>query len=87
MNPTHTELSRVIIGRILEASPNIPRANLEGMSLASQLDLLFLLRGSYGSIGNFVSTQRALRHLVGEDEFWRWPEQTKTETSASATVN
>lgn len=44
MNPTKTELSQAIISRILEASNDIPRTSLEQMSLASQLDLLFLLR-------------------------------------------
>ncbi len=87
MSLTHLELSKAIIDRILEAKPSLSRAGLEGMSLASQLDLLFLLRGSWGSLGNFGSTQRALRHLVGEDEFWRWPEEIKAEASASATVN
>jgi len=84
MNPAHTELSQAIIDRILEAKPSLSREPLEAMSLASQLDLLFLLRGSWGSLGNFSSTQRAIRHLVGDEAFWRWPEVTKVEVLENA---
>jgi len=84
MNPAHTELSQAIIDRILEAKPSLSREPLEAMSLAAQLDLLFLLRGSWGSLGNFSSTQRAIRHLVGDEAFWRWPEVTKVEVLENA---
>lgn len=92
MNPAHhkailAELSKIIVSRILEATPNIPKTVLDEMSLAGQLNILFLLRGSYGSIGDFVTTQRAMRHLVGEDNFWRWPEETEVKASASTVVN
>lgn len=92
MNPAHqkailAELSKTIVSRILEATPNIPKTVLEEMSLAGQLNILFLLRGSYGSVGDYVTTQRALRHLVGEDLYWRWPEVTRVEAPQNAAVN
>lgn len=91
MNPAHhkailAELSKTIVSRILEATPDIPKNVLEEMSLAGQLNILFLLRGSYGSIGDYVTTQRALRRLVGEEAYWRWPE-TEGNASASIVVN
>lgn len=87
MIPTPTEASRVIVDRILNACNVIPRPSPEGMSTASQLDLSFLLRGNYGSMGNFWSTQKALMFLVGEEAYWRWPEEAEVKASASATVN
>jgi len=92
MDPAHqsvivAELSTNIISRILEATSNIPRIVLEEMSLAAQLNVLFLLRGSYGSVGDYMTTQRALRHLVGDDAYWCWPEVTKVEVTENAAVN
>jgi len=81
------ELSKNIIRRILEATPNIPKTVLEDMSLAGLLNVLFLLRGSYGSVGDYMTTQRALRHLVGDDAYWCWPEVTKVEVTENAAVN
>ena len=37
------------------------------LSLAAILNLLFLLRGEHGSIGEYVTTHRALRSLVGDE--------------------
>jgi hypothetical protein len=47
------------------------------------LNVLFLLRGSYGSVGDYMTTQRALRHLVGDDAYWRWPEAAKVPQNAA----
>jgi len=92
MNPANqnvivAELSKNIISRILEATPNIPKTVLEDMSLAGLLNVLFLLRGSYGSVGDYMTTQRALRHLVGDHAYWCWPEVTKVEVTENAAVN
>jgi hypothetical protein len=92
MNPANqkviaADLSKNVVSRILEATPNIPRSVLEEMSLAGLLNVLFLLRGSYGSVGDYMTTQRALRHLVGDDAYWSWPEVTKIEVTENAAVN
>ena len=39
------------------------------------LNLLFLLRGDWGSIGDFVTTQRAIRALVGDELLWAEPQK------------
>ena len=44
------------------------------LSLAALLNLLFLIRGDWGSIGDYVTTQRALRATVGDDLLWADPQ-------------
>jgi len=43
------------------------------LSLSAVLNMLFLLRGEWGSIGDFATTQRALRAIVGDDLLWSEP--------------
>ena len=87
MNPQNAilvaELSKTLVKRILDVNPNIPRAALEEMSLAGLLNILFLHLGSYGSVGDYCVTARALRHLVGDDYFWKWPAVTSVEAPKS----
>jgi hypothetical protein len=45
------------------------------LSLAAVLNLLFLLRGEWGSIGDYVTTQRTLRALIGDDLLWGEPQK------------
>jgi hypothetical protein len=45
------------------------------LSLAGVLNLLFLLRGEWGSIGDYVTTQRAIRALVGDELLWAEPQK------------
>ena len=45
------------------------------LSLGAVLNLLFLIRGDWGSIGDFVTTQRALRASVGDDLLWAEPQK------------
>jgi hypothetical protein len=40
------------------------------LSLGELVNLLFLMRGEWGSIGDFVTTQKALRASVGDDLLW-----------------
>jgi hypothetical protein len=39
------------------------------------LNLLFLMRGEWGSIGDYVTTQRAIRVLIGDDLLWAEPQK------------
>ncbi|HUL15227.1 MAG TPA: hypothetical protein VLV88_04465 [Terriglobales bacterium] len=43
------------------------------LSLACALNLLFLLKGERGSIGDYVTTFRALQATVGDDLIWAEP--------------
>jgi hypothetical protein len=40
------------------------------LSLACALNLLFLLRGECASLGDYITTLRALRATVGDDLIW-----------------
>jgi hypothetical protein len=45
------------------------------LSLGRVLNLLFFLRGEWGSIGDFWTTHQALRALVGDDLLWADPQK------------
>jgi hypothetical protein len=45
------------------------------LSLAALLNLLFLIKGEWGSIGDYVTTQRAIRVLIGDELFWAEPQK------------
>jgi hypothetical protein len=45
------------------------------LSLAAIVNLFFLIRGEWGSIGDFVTTQKALRAIVGDDLLWAEPQK------------
>ncbi len=54
---------------------HILKAANRRLSLVAVLNLLFLIRGEWGSIGDFVTTQRALRAIVGDDLLWAEPQK------------
>ena len=45
------------------------------LSLGALVNLLFLMRGEGGSIGDFMTTQKALRASVGDDLLWAEPQK------------
>ena len=45
------------------------------LSLGRAMNLLFFLRGEWGSIGDFMTTHQALRALVGDDLLWADPQK------------
>jgi hypothetical protein len=45
------------------------------LSLGRLLNLLFFLRGEWGSIGDFWTTHQALRAIVGDDLLWADPQK------------
>ena len=59
--------------RLVLAIPGSEETAFAHLSLAAALNLLFLVRGEWGSIGDFVTTQRAIRALVGDDLLWAEP--------------
>lgn len=64
--------------RLEQAISGSPEGAFAHLSLAAVLNLLFLLRGEWGSIGDYVTTQRALRALVGDDLLWAEPQNPTT---------
>jgi hypothetical protein len=69
--------------RLEQAIPGSSRGAFEHLSLAALLSLLFLVRGDWGSIGNYVTTQRALRATVGDDLLWADPPEPMRASSGS----
>ena len=59
--------------RLEQAIPGSSEGAFSHLSLAAILNLLFLLRGEWGSIGDYVTTQRAVRALVGDELLWAEP--------------
>ena len=45
------------------------------LSLGRAMNLLFFLRGEWGSIGDFMTTHQALRAVVGDDLLWADPQK------------
>ena len=43
------------------------------LSLGRALNVLFLLKGEWGSIGDYWTTYQAVRALVGDDLLWSEP--------------
>ena len=63
----HTELLKIVCDRINSIVPIPSDAH---MSLACALDLPFLLIGMHGSVGDYITTLKAFRILVGNDLLW-----------------
>lgn len=61
--------------RLEQAIPGSSEGAFSDLSLAGVLNLLFLLRGEFGSIGDFVTTQRAIRAVVGDELLWAEPQK------------
>lgn len=84
MNPSETETNarqnvyqsilKTVNKRLEQAIPGSEGAFAQ-LSLATLLNLLFLLRGEWGSIGDYVTTQRAIRALVGDALLWAEPQK------------
>jgi hypothetical protein len=68
-------LLRTVHKRLAQTIPNSDETAFAHLSLAAVLNLLFLIRGEWGSLGDFVMTQKALRALVGDDLLWAEPQK------------
>lgn len=85
MNPSEDARQNVYQSILKTASKRLEQAipGSEGafahLSLAALLNLLFLIRGEWGSIGDYVTTQRAIRALVGDELLWAEPQKPTTD--------
>ena len=68
--------------RLEQTIPGATQGTFAQLSLAAILNLLFLLRGEHGSIGEYVTTQRALRAIVGDDLLWSEPKTSPASTES-----
>jgi hypothetical protein len=81
MNPSEN-VSRNVYQHILKATNRRLEQAIPGsegtftrLSLLSLLNILFLLQGQWGSIGDYGTTQRAVRALVGDELLWADPQK------------
>jgi hypothetical protein len=63
----HAHLLKTVCARI---NSIIPIPDDVQMSLAGALNLLFLLIGTHGSVGAYITTLKPMRILVGYDLLW-----------------
>jgi hypothetical protein len=73
----YEQILKVACGRLEQAIPG-SEGTLTHLPLGEVLNLLFLLRGELGSIGDFMTTFRALRATVGDDLIWAEPSKSRT---------
>jgi hypothetical protein len=75
-----------VAARLKRILPSATDAELENLSLGGMLNLLFLLRGEWGSLGDYVRTTSALEALLGEGMVWHVPEKENTKEEAQKPV-
>jgi hypothetical protein len=82
MNPSedarqtvYQNILKAVSKRLEQAIPGSSEGTFGHLSLAAVLNLLFLLRGEWGSIGDYVTTQRAIRAVVGDEFLWAEPQK------------
>jgi hypothetical protein len=61
--------------RLEQASPSSSEGAFTLLSLGELINLLFLMRGEWGSIGDYATTLRALRAGVGDDLLYAAPQE------------
>jgi hypothetical protein len=61
--------------RLEQAFPGSSEGAFAHLSLGELLNLLFLMRGEWGSIGDYVTTLRALRATVGDHLLYATPQE------------
>jgi hypothetical protein len=58
--------------RLVQTTP-ITESELGKLSLSETLNLLYALQGSWGSIGDFSTSFKAILKIVGVDALWLEP--------------
>jgi hypothetical protein len=66
---------KAISKRVEDAVPELPKESLQNLSLAGLLNLLFLLRGEWSTLGDYTTTRRVLRTLLGDKLLWSSPQE------------
>lgn len=61
--------------RLEQAVPGSSEGTFAHLSLAAVLNLLFLIKGEWSSLGDYVTTQRALRAIIGDELLWAEPQK------------
>jgi hypothetical protein len=81
-NPIYTQVLKTLRRRVTEAL-KCSDSEIVDLTLAELLSTLFLLHGTYGSLGDFNTTFFALKKLVGD---LMWAETGKAEQDVPVVI-
>lgn len=81
---TNYNLVRKEITERLTRSWNCSEQQLADLSVFHLLNLLMLLAGQFGYLGQFSPTAYALREVLGEDQFYDKPSELRAKQNSSA---
>jgi hypothetical protein len=73
----YDQLRKLVSNRVARAL-DMTDKELDGLSLAQLINMLFLLHGDGGSTGNFSVTFGTVMELIGADLLWHDPETVST---------
>jgi hypothetical protein len=71
----YQHIVKAVSNRVENVIPELPKETLAQLSLAGLLNLLFLLRGDWATIGDYMTTSKVLRVLLGEKLLWSNPQE------------
>lgn len=49
------------------------QVEINNLSISELLNLIFVLYGSWGTVGDFSTTFKALKKILGEEQLWKEP--------------
>jgi hypothetical protein len=72
---TMTESYQYILQMLRKRLPPMlsDQVDLNRLSISELLNLIFVLYGSWGSVGDFSTTFKAVKKLIGEEQLWQDP--------------
>ena len=73
----YEQILKITTRRLEQAIPGSEGA-YSHLSLGRAMNLLFFLRGEWGSIGDFMTTYQALRAVVGDELLWAEPQKSSS---------
>jgi hypothetical protein len=72
---TMTESYQFILKMLRKRLPPMlsDQVELNRLSISELLNLIFVLYGTWGTVGDFSTTFKALTKIVGEEQLWKEP--------------
>jgi len=83
----YRQIMKALNKRLEQTLPGASEGMFSQLSLCAGLNLLFLIKGEWGSLGDYITTQRALRLLLGEDLLWSSPQEQQPSVPAGTLVH
>ena len=86
MQTVHTAVRNEIANRLIK-SWNFTEQQLADLSVFHLVNVLMLLAGSFGYLGQFAPTIFALREVLGEDQVFDKPSELRAKQALDAAAN